>query len=273
MGHGMGHGMGLLLRLYPRAFRERYGAEMTADAAAMLAASPWRRRPSLWLGVVRDAVVQSLAERRAEANAARRAARDPWSQSLGELMHSIVQDLKFAARSFVRQPGFTVAAVLTIALGIGANVTIFSVVDGALLRPLPYPHPDRLVMLWEIFPPAGLTTVPLSVADYVDYREQARSLSNVALMKSRDLALTGSGEPAMPNTLAVSPALFTLLGAKAAAGRLLRPDEEEPGKGRVVVVSDAYLAARVRRGPRSRRPDAHPQRRAVRGGGDPAARL
>ena len=132
------------------------------------------------------------------------------------------------------------AAVLTIALGIGANVTIFSVVDGALLRPLPYPHPERLVMLWEIFPPAGLTTVPLSVADYVDYRTQTKTLSSVALMRSADLALTGSGEPVMPRSLAVSPSLFPMLGAHAEAGRLFRPDEEEPGKDHVVMVSDAF---------------------------------
>jgi predicted permease len=233
--------MGLLLWLYPRAFRERYGAEMAADAAAMLAAAPWSRRPALWLGVVRDAVVQSLAERRADAAAARRAARDGSSRSLGELMHTIAQDLRFAARSFARQPGFTVAAVLTIALGIGANVTIFSVVDGALLRPLPYPHPDRLVMLWEIFPPAGLTTVPLSVADYVDYRTEAKTLAAVALMRNQEgMGLTGSGEPILPRTLAVSPSLFPMLGARAEAGRLFRPDEEEPGKGHVVVLSDAF---------------------------------
>jgi len=135
------------------------------------------------------------------------------------VLHILLQDLRFAARGFVRQPGFTLAAVLTIALGIGANTTIFSIVSGVLLRPLPYADPEQLVMLWEVFPPAGMDTVPLSDADILDYRE-AQAFSHVAAVRSAEIALTGSGEPVRPRGMAVSPSLFPMLGADAAIGRV-----------------------------------------------------
>jgi len=212
--------------------------------AEMLAAERAWRRPALWLGVARDTAVHATVERRADA-ALRRGQGDGRGprRSLGERMHSIVQDLRLAARGFVRQPGFTLAAVLTIALGIGANTTIFSIVSGALLRPLPYPTPDRLVMLWEIFPAAQLDTVPLSDADVVDYRE-AQAFDGVAVARSAEVALTGDGEPVRPRAMAVSPSLFPMLGAGAARGRVFLQDEEQPERSRVVLLSDGFWRSR-----------------------------
>ncbi len=233
-----------LLRCYPRGFRERYAADMERLVAEMLAAERGWRRPALWFGVVRDTAVQAVVERRADATGRRgRGGTGRPRRSPGERMHSIIQDLRLAARGFVRQPGFTLAAVLTIALGIGANTTIFSIVSGVLLRPLPYPDPDRLVMLWEIFPAAQMDTVPLSDADVLDYRE-ARAFTGVAVARSAEAALTGDGEPVRPRAMAVSPSLFPMLGAEAAMGRVFLQDEEQPDRARVVLLSDGFWRSR-----------------------------
>jgi len=233
-----------LLLLYPRGFRERYAADMERLVVEMLAAARVWRRPALWFGVARDTAVQAVVERRADAAGRRgRGGAGGPRRSPGERMHSIIQDLRLAGRGFVRQPGFTIAAVLTIAIGIGANTTIFSIVSGALLRPLPYPDPDRLVMLWEIFPAARMDTVPLSDADILDYREAA-SFSRLSVLRSADLALTGDGEPTRPLALAVSPSLFPMLGVEAAVGRTFRDDEEQPDRSRVALLSYGFWRSR-----------------------------
>ena len=155
----------------------------------------------------------------------------------------MIQDLRLAARGFVRQPGFTLAAVLTIALGIAANTTIFSIVSGALLRPLPYPDPDRLVVLWEIFPAAQMDTVPLSDADILDYRE-ATAFAHVSALRSAEVALTGAGEPVRPRAMAVSPSLFAMLGVEAFMGRTFRDDEGQPDRSRVALLGYGFWRSR-----------------------------
>jgi hypothetical protein len=108
-------------------------------------------------------------------------------------MADLLHDIRYALRSLRRSPGFALAAILTLGLGIGANTAIFSVVHGVLLRPLPYPEPERLVMLWGHHPTIGRETA--SLPDFLDWRRQARSFDAIAAWANASYNLTGAGEP------------------------------------------------------------------------------
>src|SRR4029079_12347859 len=96
-------------------------------------------------------------------------------------MYDLIRDVRHAARRLLRTPAFTIATLLTLALGIGANTAIFSVVDSVLLKPLPYPEPDRLIGLWQTAPGVDIKDLPASIADYVTYREESRTPADVAI--------------------------------------------------------------------------------------------
>src|ERR1035438_4230627 len=149
-----------------------------------------------------------------------------------------MQDLRYAVRMLLKKPGFTIIAVLALALGIGANTAIFSVVNAVLLRPLPYRQPDRLVMLWQrITGPASFGQLACSAPDYIDYRDQTRTLENVAAFQNDSFTLvTHSGAERVTGTR-VSANLFPLLGIGALRGRTFTAGEDQPGKDQVVVLS------------------------------------
>ena len=151
-------------------------------------------------------------------------------------MNTLLHDLRYAARSLRKSPGFTLIAVLTLALGIGATTTIFSVVDATVLRPLPFPEPDRLVRLWETTPQGE--DFSASDPNYLDFREQNRAFEEMAAFRQADLSLTGEGEPERLEGMAVTHTLFPLLGASPALGRGFAPEEDRPGGAtRVVLLS------------------------------------
>ena len=156
-------------------------------------------------------------------------------------MMNLWQDLRYGARMLVKNPGFTLIAVLTLALGIGANTAIFSVVNGVLLRALPYYEPERLVMVWADRPilqaRVGLPDFPVAVADFVDWRNQNQVFEQMAAMETRRMNLTGGGEPESVVGLRTSASLFPLLGAGFAVGRAFLPEEDRDGADRVVVIS------------------------------------
>ena len=164
--------------------------------------------------------------------------REMWSLNLIE---TLIQDLRYSARMLIKTPGFTFVAVPTLALGIGANTAIFSVVNGVLLRPLPYYEPERLVMVWADRPilqaQIGIVDIPVAMADFVDWRNQNQVFEQMAAMLPRRINLTGGGEPELVVGLSASASLFPLLGARLAAGRALLPEEDQPGANRVVVIS------------------------------------
>src|SRR5262245_236159 len=141
----------------------------------------------------------------------------------GMRMESFIQDLRFGARMLMKQPGFTLIAVITLALGIGANTAIFSVVNGVLLRPLPYYEPERLVMVWADRPirqaQLGVTDYPVTVADFVDWRNHNQVFERMAAMFGFSMNLTGGGEPESVDGVMASASLFPLLGARLAMGR------------------------------------------------------
>ncbi len=147
------------------------------------------------------------------------------------------RDLRFALRTLSKSPGFTGVVVLTLALGIGANTAIFTVVNGVILKPLPYPQPGRLVMLWERQLSDG-TLGSVAPANFFDWREQSRSFEKMAAIDPYpDFILTGSGEPRRLVGAAVSSQFFSLLGVRMALGRDFWPEDDRPGYNQVVVLS------------------------------------
>ncbi len=158
------------------------------------------------------------------------------------------QDLRFGARMLLRKPGFTLIAIITLALGIGANSAIFSVVNSVLLRELPYREPQRLVMVWSDRPlqqaQTGWREFPFAAADFRDLRDQNQSFEQMAAFGAQPLNITGSGEPELLGGVCASANLFALLGVEARHGRVFLPEEDQPGNNRVVVLSDGLWQRR-----------------------------
>src|SRR5215216_2840501 len=154
-------------------------------------------------------------------------------------MDRLLQDLRYGIRMLMKQPGFTAIAVVALALGIGANTAIFSVVNGVLLRPLPYPNSDRLVMLWLTNPSLqlGVDNVPASAAYFAEWRDQNQVFENVSALGGINFNLTSSGEPEQINCARVSSSFFQLLNVRPEMGRAFSTEEDQPGNNRVVIVS------------------------------------
>ncbi|MBA2260558.1 MAG: ABC transporter permease [Acidobacteria bacterium] len=151
-------------------------------------------------------------------------------------MHALRQDVRYALRLLVKQPGISIVAILTLALGIGANTAIFSAVNAVLLRPLPYPSADRLVMVWEKRHTEGVLDNVVSPADFLDWAKMHRSFSAIAGMTAITADLTGAGEPVRLFAGAVSPPFFDVLGVTPALGRTFRAAEATVGQHRVVIL-------------------------------------
>ena len=146
----------------------------------------------------------------------------------------------------IKTPGFTAVAVLVLALGIGANTAIFTVVNAVLLRPLPYPGSDQLVMLWETNPrfQIGVDTLPVTHGNFMDWREQNSAFEYVSALGAGRWNLTGAGEPERISGASVSSNFFRLMGIEPKLGRVFRDDEEKPGAGKVVVISHSLWQRR-----------------------------
>jgi putative ABC transport system permease protein len=151
---------------------------------------------------------------------------------------SFLGDVRYAFRSLVRTPGFTIAAVLTLALGIGANTAIFSVINGVLLRPLPFPESDRLVKIWQTAPGLGYPQFWFSEPEFFDYRERQGSFEAIAVFRLNGANLTGSDAPIRVGVAMVSADFFPILQTDAALGRTFAAQEDMPGVGKVAVLSD-----------------------------------
>src|SRR5215510_12133865 len=151
------------------------------------------------------------------------------------LVEDLWQDLRYGARMLRTQPGFSVIAVLTLALGIGANSAVFSVVNAVLLRPLPYRDPDRIMTVGHYRAMFGADVV--FGWDFLEWRDQAKVFEQIAAYFSGTADLTGSGEPARLGAGFVSADLFATLGVEPARGRAFTPDEDKPGGAPVVILS------------------------------------
>src|SRR2546430_2497606 len=149
-------------------------------------------------------------------------------------MNNLIQDLRYGLRMLLKKPGFTAIAVVTLALGIGANTAIFSVVNGVLLNPLPFAEPSRLMDLTEIrFDQTdGATSHP----NFVDWRNQQAAFERLAIYRDNALTLVGNGEPTHLRAIVASADLFPVLKAEPALGRNFLPEEDKAGN-RVVMLS------------------------------------
>jgi putative ABC transport system permease protein len=155
----------------------------------------------------------------------------------------LLQDLRYAVRTLTREPGFTLVALVTLALGIGANTAIFSIVNAVLLRPLPYHEPDRVVLLWSHW--TNWTKTWVSEPELADYQRQAQSLEHVAGFSSTSFNLAGGGsEPLRVLAAQVQAPMFDALGAKPILGRVFSADEDRPGRERVVLLTEGLWRSR-----------------------------
>lgn len=153
-------------------------------------------------------------------------------------MGSLARDVRFALRALRKSPGFTAVALLTLALGIGANTAIFSVVDAVLLSPLPYPQPERLVAVLQTLPAKGVWNAGLSYLNFSDFAREAHAFEGLAAVRLHDYTLTGQGEPALVVGGSVTATLFPVLGARAMLGRGLTPSDDAPEAPAVAVLSE-----------------------------------
>lgn len=206
-----------------------------------------------------DALADGLSEAEAQARAAQnydwrllecelsrveRPGRPPvatlgWLERNGGLrMESLWQDLRYGARMLWKQPGFTLIAVLTLALGIGANTAIFSVVNGVLLRPLPYPEPERLFNVYGGFVKLGASGMSTSVLEFADYQQQLQSFESIGAydQSSANLTSTDGGDPERVECGDLTPGLFAALKVAPLRGRLFAPEEAQEGRSDVVLL-------------------------------------
>ena len=195
----------LLLLLYPASFRGEYGDEMTALVRHRLrdAGGPLARLVT-WIGIAAETAVNAAAVH-------------------GEILK---QDVRYTARTLNRARGFTLTAILIVALGVGANTAAFSVTDFVLLRPLPFPDPDRLVTLWQV--QGGYARMELSPLNYHDWKQAASSFERLGVHTGITANLVGTGEPLRLKGAAVSGDLFPALGVRAALGRTFGGGEDLP---------------------------------------------
>ncbi|HEY6308072.1 MAG TPA: ABC transporter permease [Candidatus Angelobacter sp.] len=152
-------------------------------------------------------------------------------------METLLQDLRYALRLLRRSPGFAAAAILTLALGMGANTVMFSVLDTVLLRPLPYPQPDRLVQVWETDSRLNFNRGPVSPYHFLEWRKASQTFAHIATYDFNSMVLTGQKTPRRLGALFVTAEFFDVLGVSPLKGRTFLPGEDEPDKSHVAVLS------------------------------------
>jgi putative ABC transport system permease protein len=204
----------LLLRLYPASFRAEYGEEMCAiwarrrrDAAGPLAVA------ALWIASAFEVVFNAAAVH-------------------GDILR---QDLRYTARTLARSPGFALTAILVLALGVGANTAAFSVTDFVLIRPLPFPEPDRLVNLWEKVP--GYSQMELSPSNYVDWKHMSKSFDGMGAFWDTSVNLVGQGDPERLEGATITADLFPLLRVQPLMGRLFTAADDRDGAPGTLLLS------------------------------------
>ena len=206
----------LLLHLYPSSFRAEYGDEMSAIFSLELSrASGMAARCRLWLSAVAEIVFN--------------AAMVHWEITRRDLFHS--------TRSLLGSPGFTLTAILLVTIGIGANVAVFTLANFVLVRPLPFPEPERLMRVWERH--AGYSKMELSPANYRDMIASSTSFTALAAYNGNSMSLVGQGEPQRIEGASVTGNLFSTLGRPALIGRYFNEQDDQAGAPGTVILSYA----------------------------------
>lgn len=239
----------LLLLAFPADVRREFGDDMSAMFAMQMQEVRARRErvTRLWIRAIGDALVNGAAERFG-APARKRAGGLRGTKPPGHRwrwwVHAFFQDVKYALRVLARQPGVTGIAVLTLALGIGANSAIFSAVNAVLLRPLPYDQPARIVTLWEKRPNEGVLDNPVSPADFVDWTKLTASFESMAAFTPTASDLTGTGDPVRLFAGVVSPSFFDVLRVQPMLGRGFRAEESTVGQHQVAILGHQLWTTR-----------------------------
>jgi predicted permease len=233
---------GWLLRLrVPAAWRDFVIGDLREEFATRAATSPRDARRWLWRQTWRCLLTPLPSTHpRAEARESR-TTRDSFARS-------IAADLRVGIRGLVRAPGFALGVILVLALGIGANTAIFSIVNAVLLRPLPYADPDRLVRLFHVPPQAafpGLATFPVSPANFYDWQRAATRFSGMTIYRQRQFTYQEGGQAEAIIAIAAGAGLFDVVQMQPMLGRAFRDDEDWPGRGRVVIVSHRFWQDRL----------------------------
>jgi putative ABC transport system permease protein len=246
----------LLLRLYPAELRADYGDELVHFFRERSREPRYRGSPlgapRFWTHILLDLFATAVAERLRSAAAAARARRDHSRRGRhdhsGDPMGTLVQDARYALRTLLARPAFSAVAVLTLAIGIGANATIFSVTNELLLRPLPFPEPDRLVTVWSV---REGDRAGVSYPDLMDYRSESRVFAGIALLAGQTVNFTGGDTPDRLRGAFVTGNVFDVIGVKAAVGRTFTDSEAELGRAvPVAVVSHELWQSRFGSDPR-----------------------
>lgn len=208
----------LLLRCYPGEFRDEYEREMLDLFRERLGEDRkigWGAVFTLWWQVLADSALRAP----------------------GEHLDVLRQDVRYGIRSLRRAPVFALTAIITLALGVGANTAIFSVVHAVALRPLPYEEPGRLIRIWEDNRALAVGGFAVSIPNFVSWRERSRTL-DLAAFAENGVTIRGIGDPIRVPSLTVTPEYFSLLGTRARAGRLLSAADVDPDAPRVAVISE-----------------------------------
>ena len=232
----------LLLRTYPREFRERFAGDLETDFAEMTR----ERGPAYaWQRVLTDLFrAVPLTTSDAAAERARTARIGGPIVPPGEpFMRSLLFDLRHGLRALVKAPAFTFVTILTLALGIGANSAIFTLVNAALMRPLGFEHPERLMVVYEAIPGAGFERFGVSPPDYLDLLQYQQSFSGVGAYRTVTVELSGAGEPEQIDAAEITASLFPVLGVSPAHGRTFLPDEDQR-QSNVAMISHALWKRR-----------------------------
>jgi predicted permease len=201
-----------LLRLYPTSFRTEYGEEMCAIFERRVRQASGLALIALWI----DAPVEILFN------------------ALAAHTDILRQDLRYTVRTLLRSPGFTITAILVVALGVGANTAVFSVTDNIFLRALPYANPDRLVRIWESH--EGYSRIELSPANYRDFKNAATSFESVGMFDSQQMSLVGQGDPTRVEAGEVSSEVLGMLGTQPVLGRSFTAADDRWGAPGTVVL-------------------------------------
>ena len=232
-----------LLRLLPDDFREEYGPEMLETFLARHQEAVgsaqrirlWRRET--WALLRTGSILRRNARRKRSRSHTSRSPVSTGRERDG--MGTLTQDLRYAVRTILKNPGFSIVAIVTLALGIGANAAIFTVVNGVLLRPLPFPEPDRLVRVYGASPGRGYDRMTFSHPDFEDWDRRSTQIESMGIWWPNNMVLTGGDRGEEVVTAFVSAGFFETLGVSATLGRTLR-DDEYHGNNRVVVLSHDF---------------------------------
>jgi putative ABC transport system permease protein len=242
----------LLLLALPADLRRDFGDDMVQlfhDYRRELSGRPGHLL-SLWVGAAADVAAQAVTARapwltaRSRWNVRETLEKPDGRRTGGMIMRSLLADFRHGLRLLRKYPASSLLALATLALGIGANTAIFSVVDRVLLRALPYPDPDRIVMVWEKRPRESVMQNVVSPADYLDWRKQNTVFEHMAAYAGGMASLTGDGEPVVVPAASVGWSFFDLLRVRPELGRMFQPDDEVLGRHRVVVLGHGLWQSR-----------------------------